>query len=155
MWKIPQAHLRESKSRCVYWSSNQTTFQRPVFWSNVKWHVESSMAILWKCFEWFSGKFQSCKFQRTFTRSDGFVWTAGGQYVAENELFFIFTPGFLSIKLWWRKRRTWRELPSRRFGDGAQVQREMERCHVRWLLLNDEKWCSWSKYHRQAKRTRR
>ena len=25
-WKIPQAHLRESKNRCVYWSSNRTTF---------------------------------------------------------------------------------------------------------------------------------
>ena len=26
-----------------------------------------------KRFKWFSGKFQSCKFQRTCTRSDGFV----------------------------------------------------------------------------------
>jgi len=26
MWKIPQDHFRESKSRCVYWFSNQTTF---------------------------------------------------------------------------------------------------------------------------------
>ena len=45
----------------------------------------------------FFGKFQTCKFQRTCTRSDGFVYTAGVQYVAENALF-IFTPGFLSIK---------------------------------------------------------
>ena len=66
------------------------------------------------------------------------------QYVAENALF-IFTPGFLSIKSWWRERRTWGALPSRHFGDGAQVQREMERCHVRWLLLGDEKWCSQNK----------
>ena len=26
MWKIPQAHFRESKSMCVYWSSYPTTF---------------------------------------------------------------------------------------------------------------------------------
>jgi len=26
MWKIPQAHFRETRSRCAYWSSNQTTF---------------------------------------------------------------------------------------------------------------------------------
>jgi len=102
------------------------------------------MAILWKGFEWFSGKFQSCKFPRTCTRSDGFVWTAGAQYVAENALF-IFTPGFLSIKLWCCERQTWRVLPSRHFGDGAQVQRKMEHCHVRWLLLDDEKGCSWNR----------
>jgi len=45
--------------------------------------------------------------------------------------FFIFTPGFLSIKLWCRGRQTREALPSRHFGDGAQVQREMEHCHVR------------------------
>jgi len=28
MWKIPQAHLREGESRCVYWYSNQTIFYK-------------------------------------------------------------------------------------------------------------------------------
>ena len=114
--------------------------ERPAVWSSVKWQGERSMAILWKGFKWFSGKFQSCKFQKTCTKSDGFVWTVGVQYLAEN-ILFIFSPGFLSIKLWWRERRTWGALPSRNFGDGAQVQREMERCHVRWVLLDDEKGC--------------
>jgi len=112
--------------------------ERPAVWSSVKWQRYSNMAILWKGIKWFSEKFQSCKFQRTCTRSDEFVWTAGVQYVTENALF-IFTPGFLSIKLWWCERRTWGALPSRHFGDGVQVQREMERCHVRWLLLDDER----------------
>ena len=92
----------------------------------------------------FSGKFQSFKFQRTCTRSVGFVRTAGGQYGAENALF-IFTIRFLSIKSWWRERRTWGVLQSRHFGDGAEVQRDTERCHVRWLLLDDEQGCSWNK----------
>jgi len=39
------------------------------------------------------------------TRSVGFVWIAGVQYVSTYALF-IFTPRFLSIKLWWRERRT-------------------------------------------------
>ena len=39
--------------------------------------------------------------------------------------------GFLSIKLWRRERRTRGSLSSRHFGVGAQVQREMELCHVR------------------------
>jgi len=30
---------------------------------------------------------------------------------------YIFTPGFLSIKLWCRERRTWGALPSRHFDD--------------------------------------
>jgi len=56
------------------------------------------------------------------------------QYVAENALF-IFTPEFLSIKLWWHERRTWGALPSKHFGDGAQVQREM-----RAAMLGDYCW---------------
>ena len=88
------------------------------------------MAILWKFFEGFFGKFQSCKFQRTSTISGGFVCAAGVQYVAENALF-TFTPVFLSIKLWWLERLISGALPSRNFGDGAQVQKEMARCHVR------------------------
>jgi len=50
--------------------------------------------------------------------------------VAENALF-TFTPVFLSIKLWWLERLISGALPSRNFGDGAQVQKEMARCHVR------------------------
>ena len=42
-------------------------------------------------FECFSWKFKSCKFHRTCTRSDGFVGTAGVQYVAENALFVFHT----------------------------------------------------------------
>jgi hypothetical protein len=45
------------------------------------------MAILWKVFEWFSGKFQTCKFQSACTRCDGFVRTAVVHYVAKNALF--------------------------------------------------------------------
>jgi hypothetical protein len=26
MWKIPQAHYRDSKNRCGFWSSNEATF---------------------------------------------------------------------------------------------------------------------------------
>jgi len=76
------------------------------------------------------------------------------QYVAENALF-IFTPGFLSIKLWWRERRTWGALPSRHFGDGAHVQREMRAAMLGdycWMINRD---APETKYHRQAERTRR
>jgi len=44
--------------------------------------------LLSRGFEWFSGKFQSCKFQRTCTRSDGFVRKPRVQYFAENALLF-------------------------------------------------------------------
>ena len=81
-------------------------------------------------------KFQSSNFQRTAAKSDGFEWNFGVQYVDENALF-IFTPEFLCIKLWCRQRRTRWALPSRHFSDAAQVQMEMERCHVKWLLLDD------------------
>jgi hypothetical protein len=75
-----------------------------------------------KRFRMVFGKFQNCKFQRTSPISGGFVCAAGVQYVAENSLFTI-TTGFLSIKLWWRERLKAEALPSRSFGDGAQVQR--------------------------------
>jgi len=104
-------------------------------------------------FEWFSWKFRSRKFNRTCIRCDGFVWTTGVRYVAENALF-VFTPGFLSIILWWREQRTWGALPSRHFGDATQVQGEMERCHVRWLLLDDENRCFWNKILSTGQKTR-
>jgi hypothetical protein len=61
------------------------------------------------------------------------------QYVAENALF-IYISRFLSIKLWWRERRTWGALPSRHFGDGAQVQREISAVMLRdycWIMKRD------------------
>jgi hypothetical protein len=67
---------------------------------------------------------------------------------------FFFSHVFLSIKLWWRERRTWGALPSRHLNDATQVQGEMERCHIRWLLLDDEKGCSWNKIPSTGKRTR-
>jgi len=76
------------------------------------------------------------------------------QYVAENALS-TFTPGFVSIKLWWRERLISGALPSRHFGDGAQVQREMRAAILGdyfWMMKRD---ASETKYHRQAKRTRR
>jgi hypothetical protein len=76
------------------------------------------------------------------------------QYVTENTLF-IFTPGFLSIKLSWRERRTWGVLASRHIGDGAHVQREMNAVLLRdycWTMKRD---APETKYHRQAKMTRR
>jgi len=76
------------------------------------------------------------------------------QYVAENALF-IFTPVFLSIILWWRERRRWGVLPSRYFGDGAQVQREVSAAMLGdycWMMERD---APETKYHRQVKRSRR
>jgi len=102
----------------------------------------------WQSFEkvsnGFLGNFKVANFREFVQDLDGFVWTAGVQYVAENALF-IFTPGFLSIKFWRLERQTWGALPSRHFSDGAQIHREMERCNFRWLLLDDKKGCSWNK----------
>jgi len=75
------------------------------------------------------------------------------QYVAENALF-IFTPGFLSINLWWCERRTWGALPSRHFGDGAQVQRKISAAMLGDYCWMIKKYAPETKYHRQAKRTR-
>jgi hypothetical protein len=82
------------------------------------------------------------------------VCAAGVQYVAENGRF-TFTPGFLSIKLWWRERLIWGELPSRHFGDGSQVQRGMSAAMLGdycWRMKRD---APETKYYRQAKRTHR
>ena len=53
------------------------------------------------------------------------------------------------------ERRTWGAFLSTRFGDGAQVQREMSAAMLGdfcWMMERD---APETKYHQQAKRTRR
>ena len=112
----------------------------------------------WQSFEklsnGFLGKFQSCKFRRTYTRSDGFVWTAAVQYVAENALL-KFTPGFFPLNC---------GEVSDEHGEGFhQDTSVMEHSYKgNWsaAMLGDYCWmmkrgAPETKYHRQAKRTRR
>ena len=50
---------------------------------------------------------------------------------------------------------TWGALPSRHFSDGAQVQREMSAAMLGDYCLMVKRDAPETKYHRQAKRTRR
>jgi len=56
--------------------------------------------------------------------------------------------------LWWCERRTWGALPSRHFGDGAQVQRKISAAMLGDYCWMIKKYAPETKYHRQAKRTR-
>jgi len=58
-----QAHLRESKSRCVYWSSNQTTFKDQQFEAVLSDKEKAAWQSFEKILNGFLGNFKAANFK--------------------------------------------------------------------------------------------